>query len=137
MLDVTVATEVQLALDVITTVIISPFANVLSVKVGAFVPLFTPFTFHWKEGVLPPLVAVAVKLTAVPVQIAPEGRVEMVTAGATTGVTTIVIVLDDADEGTTQIALEVMTTETISPFTNVPEENVGEFVPTFTPFTFH
>ena len=37
----------QEAVDVITQVMIAPFAIVAGVKVTEFVPAFTPFTFHW------------------------------------------------------------------------------------------
>ena len=37
-------------------------------KVCEFVPAFTPFTFHWYAGVVPPFVGVAVKVTDEPGQ---------------------------------------------------------------------
>ena len=57
-----------LAVDVITTVTASLLTNVAVANVGLFVPAFTPFTFHWYEGV-PPFVGVAVKVTLDPGQI--------------------------------------------------------------------
>jgi hypothetical protein len=38
-----------------------------------FVPTFEPLSFHWYDGVVPPLVGVAVNVTLVPVHIAPDG----------------------------------------------------------------
>ena len=58
-------------------------------------PIFVPFFFHWYAGVVPPLTGVAVKVTEVPVQIAPDGlaailmlavRLEFTDQLATTGV---------------------------------------------------
>jgi hypothetical protein len=43
----TVATVVQLALEVITTFTWSPFARELDVNVDELVPAFTPFICHW------------------------------------------------------------------------------------------
>ncbi len=33
-----------------------------------FVPVFVPFTFHWYDGVVPPLVGAAENVTLVPAQ---------------------------------------------------------------------
>jgi hypothetical protein len=44
------------ALDVITQVTTSLFANVIVVNVAEFVPTFVPLTFHWYKGVVPPFV---------------------------------------------------------------------------------
>jgi hypothetical protein len=38
------------------------------VKLAMLVPAFTPFTFHWYEGVSPPFVGVAVNVTGVAAQ---------------------------------------------------------------------
>ena len=56
----------QLAFEVITHVTVFPFASVVLVYVEALVPTFVPFTFHWKLGVAPPLLGVAVKVTLAP-----------------------------------------------------------------------
>jgi len=54
---------------VITTVITSLLAGAINAYVAEVAPLmFTPFFFHWYVGVVPPLVGVAVKFTAVPEQ---------------------------------------------------------------------
>ena len=47
--------------------------------------IFEPFFFHWYVGVLPPLVAVAVKVTLVPEQIPPLGFAVMVMVTGTEG----------------------------------------------------
>ena len=39
------------------------------VKILLFVPTFTPFTFHWYAGLLPPFTEAAVKVILVPVQV--------------------------------------------------------------------
>ena len=60
----------------------------------------------------------------------------MVTEGVrelTVMLTTLLAVVGDE----TQLALEVMITLTWSPFASVLEVNVGELVPTFTPFICH
>ena len=57
----------QGAFDVNTQVTTLLFAGVKE-KVLLFVPTLLPFTFHWYEGDVPPLVGVAVKMTEVPVQ---------------------------------------------------------------------
>ena len=75
---------------------------------GLFVPTLVPFTFHWYDGVDPPLVGVAVNVTAAPAQIVVVG-VEMLTDGADDAVTVIVIALEVAVAGDAQAAVEVMT----------------------------
>ena len=74
-LEVAVAGEAQGALEVITTDTWSASARVVEVKVAALVPALMPLTFHWKEGVVPPLVGVAVKVTDCPVQMEVEEAV--------------------------------------------------------------
>jgi hypothetical protein len=56
------------AFDVITQVTAALFVNVVEVYVVELDPTLVPFTFHWYEGVVPPLVGVAVKVTEVPEQ---------------------------------------------------------------------
>lgn len=81
-----------------------------------FVPTLPPFNFHWYDGVLPPLVGVAVNVTDVPVQIVLPGLADMLTDGVTVAVTTIVILLLVAVAGEAQEALLVITQVTTSPF---------------------
>jgi hypothetical protein len=54
------------------------------------VPAFTPFTFHWYDGVVPPLVGVAVKVTLVPAQIV-VAEAEMLTLTGKFGLMVTVI----------------------------------------------
>ena len=76
---VAVAGDAHGSLLVITTFTLSPLAKVDEVNTLLFVPAFTPFTIHWYVGVVPPLVGVAVKVTDVPAQIAPEGTAAVLT----------------------------------------------------------
>ena len=73
----------------------------------------------------------------VPGQTAPAGFAAIATAGVTCGFTVTGIVFEEAKPGEAQVALEVITTVTISPLTNPVELNEGLFVPAFTPLTFH
>jgi hypothetical protein len=58
-------------------------------------PTTKPFTFHWKEGLLPPLIGVAVKVTGRPRQAGfEEAEMDMLTG--TIGFTVIETVLDVA-----------------------------------------
>lgn len=66
--DVAVVGEAQFAFDVNTHVNTSPFEIVDVVNVEEFVPTFTPFFFHWYDGVVPPFVGVAVNVTDSPIQ---------------------------------------------------------------------
>lgn len=67
---------------------------------------------------VPPLVGIAVKVTAVPVQILPAGNAVMLTDGTTAGLTDIVNKLDVAVEGFAQPEFEVSIQLTISLFDN-------------------
>jgi hypothetical protein len=80
-------------LDVITTVTTSLFASVVEVNIGLSVPVLTLFTCHWYEGVVPPLVGVAVNVTEVPAQIEPEGEAAIDTLTGSDGLTVIVSVV--------------------------------------------
>jgi hypothetical protein len=66
---VAVAGDGHVALLVITTVTMSASASAEVVNVALFVPAFTPSICHWYDGVEPPFVGVAVKVTLVPAQI--------------------------------------------------------------------
>jgi hypothetical protein len=112
-LDVAGLPVTQVAEEVITTVTTSLLESVADVKVGLFVPTFKPLTFHWKTGV-PPLVGVAVKVTEVPVQTAPEGEAAITTLAGSAGLTTTVIGLEVAGLPDVQGNDEVITTLTTS-----------------------
>lgn len=58
-------------------------------------PVFTPFSFHWYDGVVPPLVGVAVKVTDVPEQIVLPGFAAILTAGVRALVLVTVMVLEN------------------------------------------
>jgi hypothetical protein len=82
------------------------------------------------------LVAVAVKVIVAPAQaLVADALIE--TAGVILEVTVIVMPLDVAIAVLVQAALLVSTQVITSPLTNVALLNVAEFVPVFTPFTFH
>jgi hypothetical protein len=80
---------VHCALDVKVTETTSPDLSVLLVKVVLFVPTFTPFTFHWKIGLLPSFIAVAVNVIDSPLQTEVVVDV-MKTSGSNSGLTTTV-----------------------------------------------
>ena len=67
---------------------------------------------------MPPFVGVAVNVTSDPAQIVLPGFAAMLTDGVTVAFTVIVIALDVAIAGDTQVAVEVMTQVTTSLFTN-------------------
>jgi hypothetical protein len=84
------------------------------------------------------LVGVAVNVTLVPEQIVfPAAFEAIVTLAGRLGFTVIVTALLVEGLPVAHVALEVITTVTISLSANVSEVNVGLFVPAFTPFTFH
>ena len=68
-----------------------------------------PALNHWYVGV-PPLVGVAVKVTEVPAQIAPNGEADILTLAANNGFTVIVIVLEVAGLPVAQVAVDVIST---------------------------
>ena len=68
-----------------------------------------PFLVHWYTGEGPPLVALAVKVTEVPVQILAPGLAVISIAGTLTGFTVMVILLLVAVVGAAQFALLVST----------------------------
>jgi hypothetical protein len=126
----------QVAFEVNTTVTLSPFTRDVELNVEEFEPILEPFSFHWYEGVVPPLVGVAVKVTDVPGQIVVDDAA-IETDGTRTGFTTIDIPVLVAVVGFTQTALDVRITVTMSALFKVVELNVGLLVPTLEPFTCH
>jgi hypothetical protein len=83
------------------------------------------------------LVGVAVKVTEVPAQIAPEGEAAILTLTGSAVVTFIVIGLEVAGFPVAQVKDDVITTVTISLSASVVEVKLGLFDPTFDPFNFH
>jgi len=120
-LDVAVAVDGHVALDVIVQVTTSPFASVVLEYVVPPVPTLLPFTCHWYVGVVPPFVGVTVNATEVPLQIAPVGLAATLTEGTTTGFTTIVMALDVAIVGTAHGELDVTIQVIICPLVNALE----------------
>jgi hypothetical protein len=104
--------------------------------VALLVPTVALFSFHWYIGALPPLVAVAVKVTGVPAQ-AGFWSADITTLAATLGVMFIVTAFDVAGELVAHPSDEVIATVTISPVESVLLVKVSLFVPTLEPFTFH
>lgn len=84
----------QEAFDVITQLTICPFVKVVVVYVALLVPTLLPFTFHWYDGVVPPLLGVAVKVTEAPdaLGLVPE-VIAMLTAGVTAVLKLMVMLL--------------------------------------------
>jgi hypothetical protein len=83
------------------------------------------------------LTGVAVKVTELPAQIAPEGDPDILTLTGSIGLTVIVIGLDVAGLPDTQVKDDVKATVTKSLLARVVLVNVGLFVPRFDPLTFH
>ena len=77
--------------------------------------------YHWYEGVVPPLVGMAVKSTEVPSQTG-LASAEMLTLAVRIGLTVMVTEFEVAGEPAKQgAALEVITTEITSPLTGMYE----------------
>ncbi len=99
--------------------------------------MFTPFFFHWYIGVVPPLVGVAVKFTAVPEQTVDASAV-MLTLGTMLEDTVNVTLLLLATVVNVQAALLVITTLMASLFAGDDSVYVDDVAPLmFTPFFFH
>ena len=82
------------------------------------------------------MVGVAVNVTLVPVQIAPEGLAEILTLAGRFGFTTIVMADEVAGLPVAQSALEVRMQVTLSPLLSVVLVNVTP-TPVLLPFTSH
>jgi hypothetical protein len=80
---------------------------------------------------------VAVKVTELPAQIAPEGDADILTLTGSTGFTVMVIGLDVAGLPIAQVKDDVKTTLTISLFESVFVVKVELFVPAFDPLICH
>ena len=118
--EVAVVGDAHAELDVITHVTVWPLVSVVVVYVALLVPTFVPFTCHWYDGVVPPLVGVAVNVTELLVQLGFAPLViAILTAGVTELLTVIVIELDVAVVGDAQVALEVITQVTACPLVSV------------------
>jgi len=93
----------QAALLVSVTETISPAFSVLLENVLLLVPTIAPFNFHWKIGLAPSLMVVAVNMIVDPLHTEVELAV-MLTSGSISGLTTIVTGLI-AEHPDTEVAL--------------------------------
>lgn len=135
-LDAILLEEGQTAFEVNIQVTISPLARVELLNELIFVPTFTPFIFHWKAGLAPPFVILAVKVVFVPAQIVfVPVLIEIV--GRTVVFTVIATAFEFALGVVIQVAFEVNAQVMISPFANEDEAKVALFVPAFIPLIFH
>ncbi len=135
-LDAILFEEGQTAFEVNMQVTISPFASVELLNELLFVPTFTPFSFHWKAGLAPPFVILAVNVVFVPAQIVfVPVLIEIV--GRTVVFTVIATAFEFALGVVIQVAFEVNAQVMISPFANEDEAKVALFVPAFIPLIFH
>ena len=82
---VAVRGEAHCALLVITTLTTSPLASVVLENVELLVPTFEPFTFHWYDGLVPPFVGFAVKVTFTPEHAVVPGLALIETDGVVVG----------------------------------------------------
>jgi hypothetical protein len=83
------------------------------------------------------LAGVAVKVTELPAQIAPEGDADIPTLAGSTEFTVIVIGLEVVGFPDTQVKDDVIITVTTSLLASVLVVKFGLFVPRFEPLTFH
>jgi hypothetical protein len=128
----------QVALEVSTTETVCPFVNKVVLYVGLLEPTGAAPTYHWYEGVEPPLVGVAVKLTLVPAQMISSASDETIdTLTGRFAFTVVVFPALVAGLPVAQVALEVSTTVTVWPFVNAVVANVALFVPTGDPPIYH
>ena len=127
----------QVAFEVRMHLTTSLFASVVIVNAELLLPEFTPFTCHWYEGLLPPLAGVAVNVTLIPAQMAPEGAAAMPTLTGRFGLTVIVMALEVAGFPVGQVALDVSIQVTASPLVREAVVKVEVLVPVLTPFTCH
>ncbi len=99
------------------------------------VPVLADPSFHWKDGLRPPLVIAAVNVSGDPLQTGLALAV-MLRVG-TWLVTDMVSEFELAVDEVVQAALEVMTQVTTALLVSVEVVNVGLLVPAFVPLTFH
>ena len=107
-LELTVVVVAQAILLVISQETTSLLFNVRVEYVLAFTPTLLPFNFHWKLGLDPPFVGVAVNNTLVLAQTTLV-VVAIESVGVTTGLTEMPIRFDDETVGLAQVLLDVTT----------------------------
>jgi hypothetical protein len=84
-------------------------------------PTFTPLRVHWYDGVVPPLLGVAVNVTDVPEQMV-ELPATILTLGVNTGFTVMRMAFEVAVVVDAHKALLVNVTRILSPLANVFDE---------------
>ena len=94
-----------------------------------------PLTFHWYDGMVPPLTGMAVYVTEVPAQTG-LADAAMETLTGNNGLTIIVIVFDMAGEPVAQVSFDARVQVTWS-LVNGMYEYTGLSIPTMIPLTFH
>lgn len=128
----------QFAFDVKTAETVSLFLRTAVVKRLLFVPDAVLLMNHWMPGLVPPLVVVAVNVTEVPEQIAPDVLLVMLSDGLIELLTTIIVLVEVAVTGEAQEAVDVITTDIASLLVSVLLEKVLLVAPvTFAPLILH
>jgi hypothetical protein len=128
----------QGSLEVILTVIMSPWLSVEEVYVAAVSPEMGILPlYHWYVGVVPPLTGVAVKVTSVPLQMVPAGEADMVTLAGRMGFTCMVKAFEVAGDPDWQVSEEVRTQVMTSPCFREALLYVDAFEPTLILLSFH
>ena len=135
-LDVAVGADAHDMLEVSTTFTTSLFDKVEVEKISELAPAGWLFIYHWYDGVLPPLVGVAVNVTLVPLQIVLLPLDATLTEGVRLPLTVTVIGLLLAVVGLAHDELLVNTQVITSPFANALSLYVAP-VPTLLLFFFH
>jgi hypothetical protein len=108
-----------------------------TLKTPVLFPAVKPFRNHWYPGFAPPFTGIAVKVTGVFSQIIPGGKPIVTEAGGGAGIIFMVMRLETAGLGDAQATLEVIISETLSPFNKPAVEYTAVLVPALTPFTCH
>jgi hypothetical protein len=121
LLEVAVEGDAQAALDVSTQLTTSLLLKDVDAKLDELVPALVPFTFHWYDGLAPPLVTAAVNVTSVPEQILLLPAL-IETVGAELVPTFIVTLFEIAESGTAHDELDVTTQLTTSLLLSADEE---------------
>ncbi len=103
----------HVAFEVTTQVTTSALLSVLLVKTGLFDPTEVALTYHAYTGVVPPLTAVAVKVTGVPSQMVPAGEAAMLMLTGCSGATSMTTVFDVAGLPVAHVAFDVTTQATV------------------------
>lgn len=125
-----------MALDVITTFTTWSSVSVDVEKLEELPPAATLSTYHWYVGALPPLMAVAVKVTLVPGQML-SAFGAIVTDGVTNAFTAMVTVLLVTVAGFGHTASDVISTVTLSPLARVALVKLLPPLPAALPLTNH